>query len=545
MFGLNSMFKCDIKQLHALAELADELLLDGTRKNELFDLLKVHIETDFIFESDFDRGYFYYILANCSSALYSYQSESWYSQDLINTTNLYHKAVHFLRKDSKDKGLLSFALTNLGNFLSSQGRCFCAQYYWDLAIEIDENPVAIVAKATDIIFRAGHLYDKYHIYIHYFYANQMILKAFKKIECLENEQKIPLEKGGTLYTFHKWYLKNYEDQDFDYLKEYKQKTNSKTESRYHAWVARNKIFINDINDLCIEEIVFQDVLGLPSMIQKISGTLSLKESLVFHSNFDELRNEYTYARYLVFQASEIKEESSHFYNKTYPHTDDTLHAIDNLKTSHMKSAFRILYSIFDKISYFLAKYFNLEIEDRKVSFQKVFGEYKHGEFKPNKNFKDSGNYFIHALFYILKEVEQNSNKHFYINTEVHKLAKIRNHLEHRSFRIIDDFGYELSTKYNFSSKLNYEELLNQKQILEENKLENSKQYLEIIEKIKEKEIKSKYILEIPISEFEQSLMNLIRLVRNSLIYLSLAVHYEERQKTDTIDNILCKNVPIK
>jgi hypothetical protein len=88
------------------------------------------------------------------------------------------------------------------------------------------------------------------------------------------------------------------------------------------------------------------------MVQKINDALSLKESLVFHSSFDELRNEYTYARYLVFQASEIKEESSHFYNKTYPRTDDTLHAIDNLKTSHMKSAFRILYSLFDKISYF-------------------------------------------------------------------------------------------------------------------------------------------------------------------------------------------------
>jgi hypothetical protein len=40
------MFKLDIKQLNALAKLADELLLDGNRKEELVDLLKVHIETD-------------------------------------------------------------------------------------------------------------------------------------------------------------------------------------------------------------------------------------------------------------------------------------------------------------------------------------------------------------------------------------------------------------------------------------------------------------------------------------------------------------------
>lgn len=89
------MIKLDIKQLSTLAELADELLLDGNRKDELIDLLKVQIETDFIFENNFNQGYFYYILANCSSGLYNYHNESWYSQNLINTINLYHKAVHF------------------------------------------------------------------------------------------------------------------------------------------------------------------------------------------------------------------------------------------------------------------------------------------------------------------------------------------------------------------------------------------------------------------------------------------------------------------
>ncbi len=538
-----NMFKFDIKKLNALAELADELLLDGNRKEELISLLKAHIETDFIFESDFNRGYFYYILANCSSRLYSYQTENWYSQNLINTINLYHKAVHFLRKDNKDEGLLSFALTNLGNFLSSQGRSFCAQYYWDFAIEIDENPVAIIAKATDIIFRAENLYDEYHIYIHYFYANQMILKAYEKVEYLENEQRISLEKGGELYVFHKWYLKNYKDQYFDYLKEYKQKVNSKTESRYYAWVARNKLFINDINDLCVEEIAFQDVLGLPSMVQKINDALSLKESLVFHSSFDELRNEYAYARYLVFQASEIKEESSHFYNKTYPSTDDTLHAIDNLKTSHMKSAFRILYSLFDKISYFISKYIELPIKDERISFRGIFFDKSK---KIHKNLEPSKNFFLHALFYILKEVERDVvPNEIYLNVEKRRLALIRNYMEHRSFRVVDDFGYKLNNDFDLYTKTQYKKMLEKREDLETKGLQLTDEYKQLVDKINEKEKRTKYILEMPISEFEESLMELIRLVRNSLMYLSLAVHYEEREKLIGNDLILSKEVPIK
>lgn len=537
------MIKLDIKQLSTLAELADELLLDGNRKDELIDLLKVQIETDFIFENNFNQGYFYYILANCSSGLYNYHNESWYSQNLINTINLYHKAVHFLRKDNKENNLLSLVLTNLGNFLSSQGRCFCAQYYWDLAIEIDENPVALISKANDILFRVKNLYDKSHQYIHYFYANQAILQAYEKIEYLEDEQRISLEEGGRLYTFHKWYSQNYKDQDFDYLKEYKQKISRKTESRYLTWTARNKIFINDINDLCVGEIAFQDVLGLPSMVQKVNSALSLKESLVFHSSFDELRNEYTYARYLVFQASEIKEESSHFYNKTYPHTDDTLYAIDNLKTSHMKSAFRILYSIFDKISYFVAKYIELPIKDEQITFRGIFFDKSK---KIHNKLESSDNFFLHALFYILKEVERDvvSNE-IYLNLEKHRLATIRNYMEHRSFRVVDDFGYKLNTDFDLYTKTKYKELLKKREDLEIIGLQFTDEYKKLLDEINEKEKRAKYILEMPISDFEESLMELIRLVRNSLMYLGLAVHYEERKKSIDNDLVWNKEVPIK
>jgi hypothetical protein len=268
-----------------------------------------------------------------------------------------------------------------------------------------------------------------------------------------------------------------------------------------------------------------------------------------------LRNEYTYARYLIFQASEIKEDTQHFYNKTYPHIYDTLHAIDNLKTSHMKSAFRILYSLFDKISYFIAKYFGLSITDHEISFKGLFYEVRSG--KMRNRFFESKNHFIHALFYILKEIEtepkgkntgsiENINMIENLeNLEKHRLAKIRNHLEHRSFRIIDDFGYELSTKFDSYPELKYQELLKKKEDLESNNLKNSEQYLEVLDQIKEKEIKSKYIFEMPISDFELSLMDLARIVRNSLMYLSLAVHYEEMQKTIDSELVITKAVPIK
>ncbi|MCL6242579.1 MULTISPECIES: LA2681 family HEPN domain-containing protein [Acinetobacter] len=289
------------------------------------------------------------------------------------------------------------------------------------------------------------------------------------------------------------------------------------------------------------------------MTYKINSSLSLKESLVYHSNFDELRNEYTYARFLIFQASEIKTDTQHFYNKTYPHVYDTLHAIDNLKTSQMKSAFRILYSIFDKISYFLAKYLDLEMNDRQITFSKVFGWNENRKFKPRDKLKDSKNYFLHALFYILKEIESDQlNGHDKVSElnsrekiEKPRLSKIRNCLEHRSFRVIDDFGYELNTKFDMTSEFAYQNLKDQQNILIEQGEVESFEYLEILEKIKEKEMKANYILEIPLSEFESSLMDLVRLVRNSLMYLSFAVQFEEKMKPQPEGLILQREIPLK
>ncbi|WP_205677636.1 hypothetical protein [Acinetobacter sp. ANC 4641] len=204
------MMKLGRKQLKELANLADKLLLDENRKNELIEFFNIQIETSFTFENDFCKGYFYYILGNCSSVIYRYQNENWQSQDLINTVNLYQKAVYFLREEKNETGLLSSALTNLGNFLSSQGRCFCAQHYWDHAIKIDGNPVALISKATNVLFRTEQLYDDSNKVVYCFFANQLITQAYKKIDFLEREQTIPLQQGQLLDFFHKSFFTQFQ-----------------------------------------------------------------------------------------------------------------------------------------------------------------------------------------------------------------------------------------------------------------------------------------------------------------------------------------------
>lgn len=49
----------------------------------------------------------------------------------------------------------------------------------------------------------------------------------------------------------------------------------------------------------------------------------------------------------------------------------------------------------------------------------------------------------------------------------------------------------------------------------------------------------------PISEFEESLLTLARLIRNSLMYLSLAVHLEESWREGEDKLVLSRFVPLK
>lgn len=303
----------------------------------------------------------------------------------------------------------------------------------------------------------------------------------------------------------------------------------------------------------------------------------MHEELMYHGNFDELKNDYCYARYLIFSAKSIPGDHDHFFNKTYPHVDDMAHSITNLKASHYKSAFRTLYSLFDKIAYFINRFFELnDIEyDHKISFDSIFRELKGGKhWKPHSKLKNSKNCFIHALFYILKDirdVKDSTSVSRWLDPDAKAFSEIRNAIEHRSLKIVDDFGYTLTQsdkafRQSQLEKLNgdiesfevqLQELYGEIALAKKAKndalkaeLETKKQLLneglrQAQLKVYEKQKLSSHSVLITESEFESRLMTLMKLARNSVMYLSLAIHAEERNKPDNGALMMPKEVPLK
>lgn len=564
---------------------ADEYIIKGDHVS-LSALVESFTERDFTFTHPLYEAHYLYCLGNCYSVLYETRKTEWYSDDLMKSVIFYRKALHALPKEDWREhennthaynSLRSMIETNLANHLSSQGRTLCCIPHYDKAISIDNNIVAIIAKADNEIFLGHSLYDNGHSEYHYYIAYELVRKGIESIDQLYPEQRAPLEEGGELFNFKKWFEELFETSDFDYFKEYTAKTTSKKQKKYLEWCASKKLFLNDLNDACEYPITYQDVFQLPSFVQSLNSSLTMPEELSYHGNYDELKNDYCYARYLIFSSKDIPDDTPHMFNTAYQQVEDMTYSINNLKVAQYKSAFRTVYSIFDKVAYLISRFFDLNDlkYDKKISIDNLFRDFtgNNNKWKPHKKLKDSDNHFIHALFYILKDIRKvgdSDSATKWLDPNAVAFAEIRNAMEHRSLKIVDDFGYELATSHNIYNDEEFRKMQEEVntlpheirggelkleqarkegdnyliQQLEEEVNKMNSRLIDLESKIYEKEKLSSHSLLIPISQFELRLIQLIGLARNSIIYLSLAIYFEERRRPR--DGIyMPREVPLK
>ncbi|EGQ7817158.1 hypothetical protein IAX14_000737 [Vibrio parahaemolyticus] len=558
---------------------SDELLLSGDIQG-----LNQHVEhytsQQYEFDSPFLEAQYYYALGNCYSALFHPQTSKWYAPESTKVAVCYRKAlakINLLTSKPQTDSLKSMICTNLANHLSSQGRAFCCIELYDEAIRLDNNPVAYVAKARNELFVADSLYDLSHSQYHYYTAAKLLNQLEPYKDQLEAEQRTPIEQGGMLHDFNEWFHENFSFDDFDSFKTFKEEFESEEQAEYLKWCGENRLFLNDLNDVCKDEIVYQDVLALSSFVPDINPIIIESEKLAYHVNYDEIKNDYCYARYLIHQAFMIEDEEKHYFNSTYKHVDGYCGNLDNLKVSHLKSSFKTLYSLFDKIAYFLHRFFDLNdiSKDNKIYIDKLFRKLNGNKWKPNDKLEDGRNFFINALFFILqdlRDVEGHESVSQWVDPDTKAFSEIRNAIEHRSLVIVDGEIYDLSVNYNAYAKMKSEELDKElsdlgnelesvyQSIKAAKKAQDTKQLSELIDKRKELESKcnkieqkkyekqklSTHTLHVSIEEFEKRLFTLIKLVRTSIMYLSLTINLDTNFKKENQKGFaMPREIPLK
>ncbi|MGP4970825.1 LA2681 family HEPN domain-containing protein [Psychrobacter aquimaris] len=442
----------------------------------------------------------FFYKANIYSSLASLKSHepeyawSWkQSEKVLEVLNL-RRAIADSEFPSLDPILQCKVYTNLGNSLNQFGRFIEAIKAWDSALNLLPNfAMALGNKGVGLIHYARALYD---------YGHGGVMVAHAVDELKGAISKDALWDSGLHPEAEEYFRENYLSAEkhlerieyrFDYDLNQWPVGDSKAEVEYRTWCLYNNLFLSPLNDVTKLSVSAQDVLHLPS------HTYNIDEEARFPSYFNIMKQEYVTARFMLF-------ESLDFYSE---HTSDKdvllMNGFDGAQFSYrieqLKVAFRLAYSIFDKVALFLNDYYNVGLKISAVSFRKIWGQRKNKKFELYSCFEGSQNWPLRGLYYLSKDLFDDDFDDVAL-PEAKELASLRNRIEHR-----------------YLSLQAYEAMFENTDI-------------------------HSYI---SIDEFQLKTLRIMSMAREALVYLSLSMYREEevRNIEDGKGFLSIKSSPIK
>ncbi len=374
-------------------------------------------------------------------------------------------------------------VTNLGNLMDHIGRFVDAIEYWDIALDkLPSFPMARGNRGYGLTYYARALYDQGHAEMFLKCAHVDLKKALLSSELYEDARKGFDECRMRIESvLPSEFIENDIDMDGFSLGA------SQQEVRYRKWCLKNRLFLNPLNDLGPYPIAARDVFTI---------VVGIGEDPYYQGYFNQMKQEFVSARYLYYDG--INADQPHFSDRDVLLYNTLDYPVYSLAAERVKAAFRIAYSLFDKIAYFLNDYLDLTIPERQVSF-KTFWYKKPKEKKVLSLIfqKRENNWPLRGLFWLSKDLfENDSGFKESIEPDAQELADIRNHLEHKYLKLHDDFWAGPFSENGDATLV----------------LANTSAF------------------SLHRREFEVKTLRLIKMARAALIYLSLAIHAEENQR---------------
>lgn len=402
--------------------------------NKLKELV-ANVESDVEKHNSFYRAAMYNSIATATSEIYKLEKKD----GAVSKKDFLQKDLYYYRKaidlfsseefiNVANKGevisLKASVYTNYGNALRDCGRKISAieQYYKALevyppfAMAYGNLGLAYMHYAMFLPQNKGYIRDCLNNFA-YKYLNYSINSKDPNIH---DEAKVYYV--GQLALF---------DADYrEYLKKDiqlpKKQHFSQTEKDYREWCLRNCLFLSPLNDLPINDLsIAVDELSLPSIITSVDSGIPAILGM-----FNQLKQEYISARFIYYDSLDYNSKP-HFSDKKTSLAETMDYAQFSLRIEKLKSVFKTLFGILDKIAFFLNEYYQLGIQYRDVSFSSVWQSKKFGKNGYDyQNILDiNGNFALSSLYWIQREFEKSDDK--YASNEFIRLKEIRNSLEHR------------------------------------------------------------------------------------------------------------------
>lgn len=376
--------------------------------------------------------------------------------------------------------------TNLANLLSHVGRYVEASFYWRKALSKNKKfQMAIGNYGYGLFSYARVLYDDGHqsVFLHQAYRK---LKASLEYDLDGNASQV-LQKCSN--EIERIIGLEFLDSEVD-LTSYSMGTDE-AEINYRYWCLKNSLFLNPLNDLGEYSIANNDILTCPSIRTRVS---SESEGPIYHGFYNALKQEYVYARWLVYEGLNISKGATHLSDMDVYLYNTLDYPVYGFSMQQVETAYRIAYSLFDKIAYFLNDYLELQVPPHKVNFRTLWFKKLEQKLGLREEFTNRKNWSLRGLYWLSLDLyHRDPEFREAIDPNSRDMSEMRNHLEHKYVKVHEYFIRRSTANYHdpFEDMLAYS---------------------------------------VSRDQFEAMTMNILRLARAALIYLSLGINEEEMQK---------------
>lgn len=404
--------------------------------------------------------------------------------------------VFLLRRSMNSSGFVEMdalrrcqILTNLANQLDTLGRFVEARVYWSAALMIDPSFwMARANRGRGLMHYAAALYDPGHTEVFAFHAHCDLIKAVELVSMnphLGDSRLISFFSKSAEQVAHYYDVeaisKAHKPDDWNMGTE-------PMERAYRSWCLGNVLFLNPLNDIEEASIAARDIMSLPDF------TTAINEPPIVVGMFNELKQEFVSARWLLWEG--IQSDEPHLSDREVLLYNTLDYPAYGLSVEKVRIAFRMAYSILDKIAYFLNHYLALGIPEKRISFRTVWREKDNGPVRDQ--FSKSENWPFRGLFWLSKDLFEEDMRDS-TEPEARALADLRNHLEHKYVKVHEVLLPSKSLGDSFYDTLAHA---------------------------------------ITRSDLEQRTLRLMQLVRSALIYLSLGMHREEQDRRKGKDGLM-------
>lgn len=204
---------------------------------------------------------------------------------------------------------------------------------------------------------------------------------------------------------------------------------SKEEQHYRRWALEHNLFLNPLQMIGPHAIAATDRMNLPS------HTAPISDPPEYIAWFNQMKQEYVGARWFLYEGSKSKKR--HFADREVFLVNTLDYPAFGIQVEESRSAFRIAFSLLDKIAGFINAYYKLGMDAKRVDIRNIWHT-KNGGLRPE--FLKKENLALRGLYWLALDIigdepaDQDS-----IAPQAAELKRLRNLLEHRSL-ILREMG---------------------------------------------------------------------------------------------------------